>query len=130
VRATPSPIKDRAIAVIGDAIVKLIEAHEIETARGLLELMIGSGHAPAPMLIAYAVCLAELGEAAKAQAIADLARSANDPALTRSGLLGKAEPFLPGGAHSRDKREAFQADAEKWLPRGPRKAQGGSRGGR
>jgi hypothetical protein len=125
---TPSPARDHPVAVVGDAIVKLLEARDLETARDLLELLIGSGHAPPMMLVAYAVCLAELGESARAAAAADLARSANDPGLVSSGLLEKAGPLLPGGAHSKDQRDAFRAEAEKWLPRGPKApSKGGSR---
>jgi hypothetical protein len=113
--------------VIGDAIVKLLEARDLETARGLLELLIGSGHAPPMMLVAYAVCLAELGESAQAKAAADLARSANDASLAESGLLEKAAPLLPDGAHNKEKRDAFKREAEKWLPRGPKTP---SKGGR
>jgi hypothetical protein len=104
-----------ALVAVGDEIMRRLESRQFETARPLLECMIGSGQAPGMMFVAYAVCLAELGEAKRADAVRELIHSLCDAQL--EALLASAEVFLPGGRHERSEREARQNDAEKWLPR-------------
>ncbi|MCC7386599.1 MAG: hypothetical protein IT384_32475 [Deltaproteobacteria bacterium] len=119
-RVTRCGSRAKGLVAIGDTALQLLARQEFTHARVLLECMIATGDAPAVMLVAYGVCLSELGESDRATKVFELVCSLDDPALTGHPLLDQAAAWLPGGSMARDTRERFQADAEKWLPRGPK----------
>jgi hypothetical protein len=107
--------------------IALLATRRFEEARTLLELLVATDNASPVVLVAYGVCLSELGETERAAEVARLLFTLDAPGLAASGLLDQARAWLPGGKLSRGNREALQNTAQRWLPRVAKQQQGGVR---
>ncbi|MCC7385394.1 MAG: hypothetical protein IT384_26330 [Deltaproteobacteria bacterium] len=110
--SNPGPVD-----VLSREVVRLLQAQHLEPAKHLLELVFATGVAPPMLLVAYGAVLSELGECERATQIAEVISAIDDPLLEQSGLREQAAAWLPGGALSKERRDALRGDAEKWLPR-------------
>jgi len=119
--APSHPTLNPNLIPVGDCAVALMQAREYEAARPLFETALTVSDSPSVVLmIGYAVCLSELGETDRARRLHALVKT--KATKKHAPLLKQAEAWLPGAKLAKDSRAAFQADAQKWLPRLPRKS--------
>jgi hypothetical protein len=112
---------DRAALI--NAALRLFEAGDYAACRGVVEALLLFGMPDVPVLLAYAVSLAETDDPDGASAVFEQARTEMGcvpPGLVRTKLEGVFERIaerLPGGRFHKLRREQLAASAGRLIPK-------------